>query len=84
MSGDALRYESAGVDIDASNAAKNRIRKLVESTLTAGVVGGFGGFGGMFRIPPGLKKPVPPKTDRLQNEFAIEGGHEKPANRDPQ
>ncbi len=58
MSDDALRYGSAGVDIDASNAAKDRIRKLVESTFTKGVVGGFGGFGGMFRIPPGLAKPV--------------------------
>ena len=58
MSDDALRYGSAGVDIDASNAAKTRIKKLVESTFTSGVVGGFGGFGGMFRIPSGLDKPV--------------------------
>jgi len=58
VSDDALRYGSAGVDIDASNAAKNRIRKLVESTFTKGVVGGFGGFGGMFRVPPNLDKPV--------------------------
>jgi len=58
VSDDALRYGSAGVDIDASNAAKDRIRKLVESTFTRGVVGGFGGFGGMFRVPSGLRKPV--------------------------
>ena len=58
MSDDALRYGSAGVDLDASNAAKNRIKKLVESTFTSGVVGGFGGFGGMFRLPSGLDKPV--------------------------
>jgi phosphoribosylformylglycinamidine cyclo-ligase len=58
VSDDALRYGSAGVDIDASSAAKNRIRKLVESTFTKGVVGGFGGFGGMFKIPSGLEKPV--------------------------
>jgi phosphoribosylformylglycinamidine cyclo-ligase len=58
VSDDALRYGSAGVDLDASNAAKNRIKKLVESTFTSGVVGGFGGFGGMFRIPSGLDKPV--------------------------
>jgi len=58
VSEDALRYGSAGVDIDASNAAKARIKKLAESTFTGGVVGGFGGFGGMFRLPPGLKKPV--------------------------
>jgi phosphoribosylformylglycinamidine cyclo-ligase len=55
---DALHYGSAGVDLDAANAAKNRIKKLVEATFTSGVVGGFGGFGGMFRLPPGLEKPV--------------------------
>ncbi len=58
MTDDALRYGSAGVDIDVSNAAKRRIRQLVESTFTSGVVGGFGGFGGMFRLPTGMKKPV--------------------------
>ncbi|HYU52055.1 MAG TPA: phosphoribosylformylglycinamidine cyclo-ligase [Gemmatimonadaceae bacterium] len=58
MSDDALRYGSAGVDIDASNAAKNRIKKLVESTFSGAVVGEFGGFGGMFRLPPHLTKPI--------------------------
>jgi phosphoribosylformylglycinamidine cyclo-ligase len=58
VSDDALRYGSAGVDIDASNAAKNRIKKLVESTFIGGVVGEFGGFGGMFRLPAHLTKPV--------------------------
>ena len=58
MSEEALRYGSAGVDIDASNAAKERIRKLVESTFTSGVLGEFGGFGGMFRFPAGLDRPV--------------------------
>jgi phosphoribosylformylglycinamidine cyclo-ligase len=58
VSDDALRYGSAGVDLDASNAAKIRIKELVESTFTPGVLGGFGGFGGMFRIPPGLDKPI--------------------------
>ena len=58
MSDDALRYGSAGVDLDASGEAKKRIRKLVESTFTAGAVGGFGGFGGMFRFPAGLDNPI--------------------------
>jgi phosphoribosylformylglycinamidine cyclo-ligase len=58
VSDGALRYGSAGVDIDASNAAKARIGKLVESTFTSGVVGGFGGFGGMFRIPTDVERPV--------------------------
>jgi phosphoribosylformylglycinamidine cyclo-ligase len=53
-----LRYRSAGVDIDASDSAKDRIKAIVESTFTSGVLGAFGGFGGMFRIPANVKNPV--------------------------
>ena len=53
-----LDYRAAGVDIDASDDAKRRIRSLVESTYTAGVRGAFGAFGGMFRIPPGMSNPL--------------------------
>lgn len=53
-----LRYRSAGVSLDASDSAKDRIRTIVESTFTAGVAGGFGGFGGMFRVPEGTGKSV--------------------------
>jgi phosphoribosylformylglycinamidine cyclo-ligase len=54
----ALHYRSAGVDISASDDAKLRIAKLVSSTLTEGAIGGIGGFGGMFRAPSGMRKPV--------------------------
>lgn len=53
-----LNYASAGVDIDAADDSKHRIKKLVESTFTAGARGAFGGFGGMFRVPEGAKKPL--------------------------
>jgi phosphoribosylformylglycinamidine cyclo-ligase len=56
--GTSLDYRTAGVDIDASDAAKERIRRLVESTYTAGMRGAFGGFGGMFRMPKGVRDPV--------------------------
>ncbi len=46
-----MDYASAGVDLQAAGDAKERIRKIVESTFTAGVAGAFGGFGGMFRMP---------------------------------
>ena len=49
-----LDYRSAGVDIEAADDAKWRIKRLVESTFTAGTRGAFGGFGGMFRVPPGF------------------------------
>ena len=53
-----LRYRSAGVDIDASDAAKDRIKSIVESTFTSGVVGAFGGFGGMFKVPTNVENPI--------------------------
>ncbi len=58
MSQEALRYGSAGVDLETADDAKQRLKRLVESTFTAGSVGGFGGFGGMFRVPDGYRKPV--------------------------
>jgi phosphoribosylformylglycinamidine cyclo-ligase len=58
LSNDALHYESAGVDLRASNDAKSRIAAIVASTATAGSVGKFGGFGGMFRVPSGMRSPV--------------------------
>lgn len=57
MSG-PLDYRAAGVDIDAADDAKRRIKALVESTFTAGARGRFGGFGGMFRMPAGLAAPL--------------------------
>ena len=58
MSGPPLDYRGAGVDIDAADSAKRRIRTLVESTFTAGARGRFGGFGGMFRVPEGARSPL--------------------------
>ena len=58
-SGDTpLTYRSAGVDIDAAEDSKNRLAKLVQSTMTAGARGAFGGFGGMFRVPEGYRAPL--------------------------
>ena len=53
-----LDYRSAGVDLEMADDAKGRIKSLVESTLTAGARGSFGGFGGMFRVPAGYRSPV--------------------------
>ncbi|HVF38967.1 MAG TPA: phosphoribosylformylglycinamidine cyclo-ligase [Gemmatimonadaceae bacterium] len=58
MSADALHYRSAGVDIGASDDAKSRIARIVASTHSPDVLGGFGGFGGMFRVPSGMRSPI--------------------------
>ncbi len=53
-----LDYRAAGVDIDAADAAKERMRALVESTFTPLVHGGFGGFGGLFHVPQGAERSL--------------------------
>ncbi|MDP7041315.1 MAG: phosphoribosylformylglycinamidine cyclo-ligase, partial [Gammaproteobacteria bacterium] len=43
-------YRDAGVDIDAGNRLIERIKPLVKATHRAGVIGGIGGFGGLFEL----------------------------------
>jgi phosphoribosylformylglycinamidine cyclo-ligase len=55
----AITYKDAGVDIDASNAAKQRIRRLARDTFTPGVLSDIGSFGGMFACDfAGMREPV--------------------------
>lgn len=56
---ESLSYRDAGVDIDAGNQFIDRIRDSVASTMRPEVLGGLGGFGGMFELPVDrYKKPV--------------------------
>ncbi len=75
-SGDALSYQSAGVDIDAADDAKQRIGRLVESTRTAGCIGEFGAFGGLFRAPRGRNPVLVSSADGVGTKIkvAIEAG----------
>jgi phosphoribosylformylglycinamidine cyclo-ligase len=56
--GSARAYAEAGVDLQAAEAAKARIGELVAGTRTVLSVGKVGAFGGMVRLPGGLRKPV--------------------------
>ena len=53
-----IDYKLAGVDIDAGNDFVNQIKPQVKSTHRPEVLGGFGGFNGMMRIPFGYEKPI--------------------------
>ncbi|MEM7209139.1 MAG: phosphoribosylformylglycinamidine cyclo-ligase [Pseudomonadota bacterium] len=53
-----LTYRDAGVDIDAGNALVERIKPAIARTKRAEVLGGIGGFGGLFEMPGGYKQPV--------------------------
>jgi phosphoribosylformylglycinamidine cyclo-ligase len=45
-----LTYRDAGVDVDAGNALVKAIGPLAAKTMRAGVLGGIGGFGGLFDL----------------------------------
>ena len=53
-----MDYRSAGVDVAAGRAFVERIRTSVETTRRPEVVGGLGGFGGLCRLPAGMKRPL--------------------------
>ena len=53
-----MDYRAAGVDVEAGRAFVQRIKSGVEATHRPEVVGGLGGFGGMIRLPQGLKRPL--------------------------
>ena len=53
-----MDYKTAGVDVEAGRAFVERIRSSVESTNRPEVRGGLGGFGGMMRLPAGLRQPL--------------------------
>lgn len=45
-----VTYASAGVDIAAGDSAKERIKALAKTTFSRSVLGGIGGFGGLFQL----------------------------------
>lgn len=51
-------YAESGVNVQAGYDAVRLMREHVARTLTPGVLGGLGGFGGMFELPEGLRHPV--------------------------
>lgn len=52
-------YKQAGVNIEAGYEAVSRMKKHVQRTMRAGVMGGLGGFGGIFDLSAlQLKEPV--------------------------
>ncbi|MEL6930454.1 MAG: phosphoribosylformylglycinamidine cyclo-ligase [Cyanobacteria bacterium J06600_6] len=53
-----MDYKDAGVDVEAGRSFVNQIRQDVESTKRSEVLGGLGGFGGLFEMPAGYQQPV--------------------------
>jgi len=54
-----MTYAQSGVSIDAGDEAVERIKEVVASTTRPEVLGGIGGFGGLFKLDTSkFKEPV--------------------------
>ena len=51
-------YKNAGVDVEAGYESVRLIKNDVKRTFINGVLGGIGGFGGLFEVPKGYENPV--------------------------
>ena len=55
----AMDYKSAGVDIEAGYRSVELMKEHIAKTMSAGVMGDIGGFGGLFELDmTGITKPV--------------------------
>lgn len=53
-----MDYREAGVDVEAGRAFVDRIKASVKRTYRSEVLGGLGGFSGLFQVPSGYQEPV--------------------------
>ena len=52
-------YQEAGVSLDAADEVVEKVKPLAQRTFRPGVIGGLGGFGGLFHLDPNKwKNPV--------------------------
>ena len=66
-------YQSAGVNLDASEQVKNQIKELAANTYGPDVLGGVGGFGAMYKIA-GYNQPVlVSSTDPVGTKLMVAG-----------
>ena len=53
-----MDYHAAGVNVEAGRQFVSQIKDMVAQTHRPGVLGGLGGFGGLFELPSGYSQPV--------------------------
>lgn len=55
---DGLSYRDTGVDLDAAERTKERLKELVASTRDRFTLSELGAFGGLYRVPDDVAEPV--------------------------
>lgn len=58
MSEAGASYRDAGVDLDAAERAKERLKQLVAATRDEHTLSELGSFGGLYRVPADVESPV--------------------------
>ncbi|MCL4479635.1 MAG: phosphoribosylformylglycinamidine cyclo-ligase [Deltaproteobacteria bacterium] len=54
-----MKYSEAGVNVDKGNAFVDRLKSLTSTTMRKGIIGGIGGFAGLFEYDKKrYKRPV--------------------------
>ncbi len=53
-----LDYRAAGVDLDAAERAKDRLKSLVAATRDENTLSELGLFGGLYSVPSDVERPV--------------------------
>src|SRR5262249_38642590 len=56
--GRAMKYEDAGVHVDAGNALVSRLARLAATTRRKEVLADVGGFAGAVALPTGYREPL--------------------------
>jgi phosphoribosylformylglycinamidine cyclo-ligase len=62
-------YDAAGVSLATAGAVVDRLREAVESTRTAGVVGDFGGFAGLYALDE--RRLLAASTDSVGSKLVL-------------
>ena len=63
-------YAAAGVDIDKKMGGIETIKQMVKKTVTPGVIGGIGSFGGLFQSP-GADSILVASTDGVGTKLKV-------------
>ena len=53
-----MDYKDAGVDVEAGRVFVQQLQSIVQRTYRSEVLGGLGGFSGLFQLPAGYREPV--------------------------
>ncbi len=66
-----LSYRDAGVDLEAAESAKNRLKDLVAQTRDANTLSEMGAFGGLYRVPDAASPVLVSSADGVGTKLKI-------------